>query len=75
MVYVVKTAIYDLTTGRVEFVGGPPPVAGGTINENGAPAFFKVGATQYLATLSQRDNAIDLWKYVGPSGVNDWSMY
>lgn len=74
-VFVTKTAIYEPSTGKVEFVGGPPPVGDGTINENGAPAFFTVGATQYLATLSQRDSAIDLWKYVGPASVNDWSMY
>ncbi len=73
--YTVKTGILELSSGKIEFVGGAPGSAS-NIDENGAAAFIKAGATQYLATLSQRDNAIDIWKYVGgPAGVDEWCMY
>ena len=72
--YTVKTGIFELATGKTEYVGGEPG-ANGNIDENGSPVFITSGATQYLATLSQRDNAVDLWRFDGPAGVNDWSIY
>ncbi len=72
--YTVKTGIIELATGKVEYVGGEPG-ANGNIDENGSPVFIKSGTTQYLATLSQRDNAVDLWRFDGTAGVNDWCMY
>jgi hypothetical protein len=69
-------AVRELGDGSEELVGGyagQPDV----VDVGGAPTFFKVGATQYLAVTSYYGNSIQVFSHNGSpaASVGEWSLY